>query len=136
MKKDITLKGVTMPDGYEETGEFRVPLKGEYFYDLDDDDWDEEEAVLSNGGYLSKYLILRKIEPEQPQYKAFEMDWSGSNPCFEGGSHSIFVGLKIGNYRIFGFGDDVKYSFGLVSFYSIPCDAKNNYKYAYGRLEK
>lgn len=74
-----------------------------------------------------------KIEPEEPEVKAFEILWGGYPEISGHTSQEAKVGAKVGNYRIFGFGNGSKF---FNRYNHTVCNCENNWKYAYGRLEK
>lgn len=126
MKTNIELRDVEIPDESREQFEEYLELgkvSSWAFY------FDQEKGI-----------ILRKVEPDEPKYKAFEIDWSW-HPfphLFDENLNTTGVraevGAKFGNYRIFRFGDRKDYKSNDA--YETPSHSKGNYKYAYGRLEK
>jgi hypothetical protein len=56
MKQKIEIE-VNIPEGYEATGEYRIPLKGEQYYSP----W--MDTVYVAAGHEKRVIIVRKVEP-------------------------------------------------------------------------
>jgi hypothetical protein len=89
---------------------------------------------------------LKAEEPEQPQYKLFEIDWdTNAGPCIWGNQETS-SGLcwdvteypSIDGYRVgWGYTDNPGWCMTARGHYElIPCDHTGNRKYSIGRLEK
>ena len=62
---------IDAPDGYELTGEYRYLQSGEvYLGEYGVRTWEADRRSQY------QYFILRKIEPEKPQLRCFEIDWT------------------------------------------------------------
>lgn len=131
MKVEVELP--ELPEGYEYTGEYRKPEMGEEYLD---------EMIVTKSStpfHCDSHPIVRKLEQERPEYKAFLIEWKECGPVVAQSlsSHTgvevvVDLGAKVGDYRIYGYGDEDEPWSGCLR----PCDAEHNYKYAYGRLEK
>jgi len=78
------------------------------------------------------------ISVDKPQYKAFEIDWSGDNPTLPNSAYITRIGRLFDGYRIFGYGNESDADEASVpcNHVVVPCNYEENFKYAYGRLEK
>lgn len=61
MKKRIEIE-VDVPEGFEATGEWKAPVKGQWFLDTAAE---PVHAIKANADYTCCRLILRKVEPKR-----------------------------------------------------------------------
>lgn len=131
MKQKVEIE-VEIPEGYEPTGEFRKVSGMDWYLDRHGHPWRWEVPGESGGQYI--IIRKRKVEPEQPQYKAFLIDWDTNEyPSLRSG-YPADIGTRTNGYRIFGYGNRPEFSESVYSPW--PCTPCGNHKYAYGRLEK
>ncbi len=77
-------------DGFEATGEFRSPNKGEWF--IGDGDTRQTDELQSNGGTYGERYILRKIGPEiRTQYLNIYADGAISRQLHDSVSTADFA---------------------------------------------
>lgn len=74
MKQSITLHDVDVPEGYEATGEFRVPRPGEPCLD-------DHGKLMFWGWNMERHrIILRKIEPTHVKLARSLLEFYGPEP--------------------------------------------------------
>jgi len=113
-----------VPEGYKWTGEYRH-VKYEEMYERDGEahQWTHELDSLN------KYFILRKIEPEKPQFRCFEIVW-GKFPMIHCKEHRICadipaeMGRLVDGYRIVGF---TSTSSSPHNYATVSCTLASNY---------
>ena len=59
---------VDVSEGYELTGEYRVPLKDDWFLDIASSD-----AIRANNPWAEKRLILRKLPDPEPEVPVIDL---------------------------------------------------------------
>jgi len=110
---------IDVPDGYE-CCEYRRVKEGEICMTPRGIVFEWPGGVRAND---ANYFILREIEPEKPQLRCFEIDWTADLwPCVCNGYRAA-NGMLVNGYRIVGFNsnpdnpthhyvDSCRYTFG------------------------
>jgi hypothetical protein len=92
---------IKMPkiEGYDYTGEYRVPYGGEYYFDLDGN------AMLAGRGAMLRRIILRKVENWKPLTLEKVIDCYVTQkpltyrPCSDKGKGEVRTDVVSGIYR-------------------------------------